>query len=227
MIHISGTADWNTAHPGAIIGLLELSNLENNLPCPSLNQHKREIEERLRKTYAGFSRKNFLSLDVMAAYEQYYKRFEKTYHVLLQVESILLKGKELPDVSPLVDANFAAEVETFILTAGHDASKLTEPVVIDVSKADDEITTMNGTTRKIRAGDMVMRDRHGVCCTIIYGQDNLSPITVETKRVLYVSYAPFGVPSGAVEDQLRQIEQNVRLFAPQAVVERSRLLAAS
>jgi len=41
-----------------------------------------------------------------------------------------------------------------------------------------------------------------------------------------VAYVPPGVPREAVEAQLRQIEQNVRLFAPQAKVEQSRLLAA-
>jgi DNA/RNA-binding domain of Phe-tRNA-synthetase-like protein len=227
MILLSSTADWLTAHSGAVIGLLELTGVENTLPtAQSLNQLKRETEARLRKGYAGFTRSEFLALPVMAAYEQYYRRFDKTYHVLLQVESIVLKGKNLPDVSPLVDANFTAEVVTLALTAGHDAAKLEQPVVIDVSRSGDEITPLNGATKPIRAGDMVMRDRHGVCCTILYGQDNRSPITAATRHVLYVSYAPPGVPRDAVEAQLRQIEQNVRLFAPQAVVEQSRLLAA-
>jgi DNA/RNA-binding domain of Phe-tRNA-synthetase-like protein len=226
MIDISCSSTWKAVHPGAIIGLLEFSGAKNDLVCQSLNQQKREIEESLRKIYAGFTRKDFLSLDGMAAYEQYYKHFEKTYHVLLQVESIVIKGKNLPDVSPLVDANFAAEVQTQILTAGHDASKLTEPVVIDVSKVNDEMTVMNGTTRQVRAGDMIMRDQHGICCSIIYGQDDLSPITPKTTHVLYVSYAPFGVKASAVESQLKKIEQHVRLFAPEAVLEQSRLLIA-
>lgn len=226
MIKISGAAEWSAAHPGAVIGLLEIADVENTLASPQLDQRKRETEARLRRDYAGFSRRDFLTLPVMAAYEQYYKRFNKTYHVQLQVESIVLKGKNLPDVSPLVDANFAAEVETFVLTAGHDAARLEEPVWIDVSRPGDEITPMNGEARPIRPGDMVMRDGHGICCSILYGQDNRSPITAETRHVLYVAYAPPGVPAEAVEAQLRQIEENVRLFAPQARVEQSRLLTA-
>jgi DNA/RNA-binding domain of Phe-tRNA-synthetase-like protein len=226
MIEISGTAEWSTAHPRAVIGLLEIAGVENTLASPQLNQRKREVEARLRKDCAGFSRQDFLALPMMAAYEKYYKRFDKTYHVQLQVESIVLKGKNLRDVSPLVDANFAAEVDTFVLTAGHDVAMLEVPVVIDVSRPGDEITSMNGDTKLIRVGDMVMRDRHGVCCSILYGQDNRSPITAETRGVLYVAYAPPGVPSEAVKAQLRQIEQNVRLFAPQARIEQSRLLAA-
>ncbi|RPI87367.1 MAG: hypothetical protein EHM41_05275 [Chloroflexi bacterium] len=226
MLAISGTNEWKNSHPGAVIGLLEISGVENTTSSPALNQRKRETEARLRSEYAGFSRLDFLALPVMAAYDRYYKRFNKTYHVQLQVESIVLKNKNLPDVSPLVDANFTAEVGTFVLTAGHDVSKLEEPVCIDVSREGDELTAMNGATKPIRAGDMVMRDSSGICCTILYGQDNRSPITTETRHVLYVAYAPVGVPAESVEAQLRQIEQNVRLFAPHAKVEQSLVLEA-
>jgi DNA/RNA-binding domain of Phe-tRNA-synthetase-like protein len=226
MLDISGTNEWRTAHPGAVIGLLEISGVENKAASPKLDQRKREIEAQLRRDYAGFSRQDFLALPVMAAYERYYKRFDKTYHVLLQVESIVIKGKDLPNVSPLVDANFTAEVNTFVLTAGHDVDRLAAPVLIDVSHLGDEITPMHGDNKPIRAGDMVMRDRHGVCCSILYGQDNRSPITVDTRSVLYVAYVPPGVPVEAVEAQLQQIEQNIHLFAPQARVEQRRLLAA-
>lgn len=226
MIDISSTIEWSAAHPGAIIGLLEIAGVENTLSSPQLTQRKRQIEARLRKDYAGFSRQDFLTLPVMAAYQKYYRRFDKTYHVLLQVESIVLKAKNLPDVSPLVDANFAAEVNTFVATAGHDVAKLEQSVLIDVSHLGDEITPMSGATKLIRAGDMVMRDRHGIRCSILYGQDNLSPITPETRHVLYVAYAPTGVPVPAVEAQLQQIEQNIRLFAPLVRTEQRRLLAA-
>jgi DNA/RNA-binding domain of Phe-tRNA-synthetase-like protein len=225
LLMISATAEWRITHPGAIIGLLELSGVENTHSSPKLNARKRETEAQLRERYKGFSRQDFLSLPVMSAYEQYYKRFNKTYHVQLQVESIVMKGKNLPSVSPLVDANFVAEVETFVLTAGHDAEKLLGSISIDVSRAGDQITQMNSTTKAIRAGDMIMRDAHGVCCSILYGQDNRSPIASETSRVLYVAYAPVGVPAERVEAQLRKIEGNIRLFSSRAIVEQHRLLS--
>jgi DNA/RNA-binding domain of Phe-tRNA-synthetase-like protein len=162
----------------------------------------------------------------MAAYERYYKRFKKTYHVQLQVESIVLKDKNLHSISPLVDANFVSEVETFVLTAGHDVSKLNGSIVLDVSNEDDSITQMNGVTRSIYANDMVMRDSGGVCCSIIYGQDNRSPISAETSEVLYVAYAPEGVPAETVDNQLKTIERNIRLFSPAAKVEQRRLFFA-
>jgi len=227
MIPVIATDDWKAAHPGAIIGLLELSGVDNTSPIPALDQRKREIETQLRQDYAGFSRKDFLALPVMAAYDRYYKSFEKTYHVLLQVESIVLKGKGLPVVSPLVDANFMAEVSRFVLTAGHDADRLAEPVIMDVAHADDNMTAMGGAVKTMRAGDMLMRDRLGVCCSILYGQDDRSPITSDTRHVLYVSYAPAGVPANVVDAHLRLIEEHVRLCSPQAHRDQLTLLHAA
>ena len=162
----------------------------------------------------------------MAAYASYYKRFDKTYHVLLQLESLVLKGKNLPDVSPLVDANFMAEVETLVLTAGHDIAKLQEPIAIDVSREGEHMIQMNGTSKAIRAGDMIMRDANAISCSILYGQDDRSPISPATTHVLYVAYAPVDVPKEAVQAQLRKIEEYVRIFSPAAVLEQRRLISA-
>jgi DNA/RNA-binding domain of Phe-tRNA-synthetase-like protein len=226
MLVISATEEWRTAHPGAVIGLLELAGLDNTGTAARLEDQKRAVEARLQARYRGSGRPDFLAQPVMSAYARYYKRFSKTYHVLLQLESIVLKEKSLPSVSPLVDANFAAEVETLVLTAGHDADRLHGPVTIDVSREGDQMTQMNGAPRALLAGDMIMRDAQGICCSIIYGQDNRSPISPQTSHALYVAYAPAGVPAEAVEEQLAKIVEHVRLLAPSVVVAQSRLLKA-
>lgn len=226
MLSITATDEWRTSHPGAIIGLLELSGVDRSRSSPELDARKRELESHLRERYQGFTRKDFLALPILSAYDRYYNRFDKTYHVQLQLESIVLKGKSLPAVSPLVDANFMAEVETFVLSAGHDAAKLVELVVMDVSREGDSMTQMNGTSKVIRAGDMVMRDAGTLACSILYGQDNRSPISIDTSHVLYVAYAPPGVPAESVEAHLCRIEDNIRLFAKSAGLEQLRLLTS-
>ena len=224
MLTVTATDAWKERHPGAQMGLLEISGVDNAKPSPALEQEKRAIEERLREKYAGFSRDDFLALPVMGAYHRYYRSFGYTYHVLLQLESVALKGKSLPSVSPLVDANFAAELETLILTAGHDVAQLEEPVVIDAAREDDEITQMNGNRKHVPVGDMLMRDAQGVACTILRGQDNRSPISKATTHVLYVSYVPEGVIEEQVRAQLDAMEKLVRLFAPECVVEQSQII---
>ncbi|HNK62824.1 MAG TPA: hypothetical protein PKL78_05880 [Anaerolineales bacterium] len=227
MLSVSTTEEWKTTHPGAMIGLLEVSGVMNNgASSPALNNLKREVESRLRLQYKEFSRSDLVALPAMVAYQKYYKRFSKTYHVLLQLESIVLKGKSLPDVSPLVDSNFIAEVETLALTAGHDVAKLTAPIVMDVGRPGDQFTQMGGVVRSALVGDMVMRDALGLCCSIIHGQDDRSPISPLTEHALYVVYAPAGVPAEAVEAQLTGIEANIRLFCLEAVIEQKQILLA-
>src|SRR3990170_1273333 len=108
MLSISTGDEWRIVHAGAVIGILELSEIGNTHASARLDERKRETEAFLRERYQGFSRQDFLALPVMSAYDRYYKRFNKTYHVQLQAESIVLRGKNLPSVSPLVDANFIA-----------------------------------------------------------------------------------------------------------------------
>jgi DNA/RNA-binding domain of Phe-tRNA-synthetase-like protein len=85
---------------------------------------------------------------------------------------------------------------------------------------------MNGSVKALRAGDMLMRDAGGVCCTVIYGQDNRSPISKATTHALYVAYAPAGVAADRVALQLQKIEAHVRLFAPTAALDQQRLISA-
>jgi DNA/RNA-binding domain of Phe-tRNA-synthetase-like protein len=227
MLDIKATKAWKQTHPGAIIGLLEVSGIDNAIPAPNLEAEKRRVEAALRKRYEGFQRQDFLEIPAMAVYREYYKRFKKTYHVLQQVESIALKGRDLPSVSPLVDANFTAEVETLVLTAGHDVDKLQGSVSMDAATDGDEIIQMNGKAKSLYPTDMIMKDDHGICCSIIYGQDNISPITKSTSHVLYVAYGPAGIAAELVEEHLQKIESNIRLFSTNAVVEQLHLLRAN
>ena len=226
MLAISLTEDWRASYADAMIGVLEVTGFENDSACPPLDERKRIVEAGVRQRYAGFSRHDLLALPVMAAYNRYCRRFDKTYHVLLQLESISLKGKSFPSVSPAVDANFMAEVETLVLTAGHDVTRLRGPILMDVSREGDRIVQMNGGLKELRPGDMIMRDAEGVSCSVIYGQDDRSPISPQSSHLVYVAYGPSGVPAEQVELQLRTIEENLSLCSPAAVVEQRRLLSA-
>ena len=49
---------------------------------------------------------------ILKAYEEHYKRFDKTYHVLLQLEIICLQRQAYPHCAALVEAMFMAEMRT-------------------------------------------------------------------------------------------------------------------
>jgi len=226
VIEIAVTDNWQKMFPGAHIGTLLLGNVNNTRRPSALDDRKRELVALLRKKYAGFSRADILAVDTMRVYRQFYKKFNKTYHVLLQLESVLNKGKSLPSVSPLVDANFAAELETLILSAGHDADRLETPITIDATTGTEELFQMNGSRKTLKPHDMMMRDARGVVCSVIYGQDQRTPISVDTGRVLYVAYVPAGIDKPAVFAHLETIKHNVLSFAPNAEIAHLRVYAA-
>ena len=227
MIALETTEAWNTAYPDALIGVLEIAQVDNATPAPALEAEKRRVEKSLRAKYADQSRAQLIAAPVLGDYVRYYKRFEKTYHVLLQLESVALKGKGLPAVSPLVDANFAAELETLVLTAGHDAAKLQPPLFIDVARAGDTMVQMNGATKAIPVGDMVMRDAGAMSCSILYGQDNRSALSASSTHALYVAYAPPGVPHAAIRRQLEGILAYVRICNPACTLEQMRVIGVN
>jgi DNA/RNA-binding domain of Phe-tRNA-synthetase-like protein len=226
MVQIGVTDRWYATFPGGHVGVLLIGNVDNTLRTTPLDQRKREIESRLRAMYAGYARTDFQKIDVLHAYRTYYKHFGKTYHVQLQLESVVQKGKSLPTVSPLVDACFAAELETLILTAGHDADVLQAPLTIDATHGGEPFTQLNGSAQSLKPDDMMMADRNGIVCTIIYGQDARTPISPTTHRALYVAYAPAGVPGAMVHQQLATIRDYVLLVAPNAEVEQIEIFSS-
>jgi len=219
MIDIAVSNQWGQTFPGAHIGILLMGNVDNRKRSTPLDEQKKDLVSSLRSKYEGYSRADLLETKVLRAYKAYYRNFGKTYHIQLQLESILHKGKSLPNVSPLVDANFAAEMETFLLSAGHDADRLFSPVKIGISHGTEEFIQINGSKKTLKANDMMMTDLKGVVCTIIYGQDQRTPISPHTRRALYVTYVPPGIETESVTTHLDAIRKNVILFAPDAEVE--------
>lgn len=213
------TARWHGVFPGSHVGLLLVGNVDNHKRSTPLDDRKLEVQAELRRKYGGLSRTELQELEVLRAYRAYYRRFDQTYHVQSQLESVAHKNKSLPNVNPLVDANFVAELQSLVLTAGHDADLLELPLRIDATRGGEAFEQMNGTARTLKPNDMMMLDASGIVCTILFGQDKRSAISERTRRALYIAYAPVGVPFEAVQTQLELICDCVLLVAPEAVIE--------
>jgi DNA/RNA-binding domain of Phe-tRNA-synthetase-like protein len=210
---------WQKAFPGAHAGILALRGAANPASHPGLQIRKGELETRLRERYAGSDRAALLNLPELRSYDAYYKQFKKTYHIQLQLESIILKGKGIPTVAALIEAMFMAEMEDLLLTAGHDADALTPPVRLEVAAGNEVYTLLRGEEQTLKPGDMFIRDAQSVISSIIYGPDQRTQIRPGTGNVLFTTYAPAGIPAETVQAHLENIGRNVRIFAPNAVTD--------
>ena len=208
---------WRTSYPGAAVGVLAMREVSNPANHAAMDRVKEELEEQIRACFA--SKDELRAQDRLQAYRAYYKRFKKTYHVQLQMESIAFKGKSIPSVAALVEAMFAAELKNMLLTAGHDLDVVEPPVTLDVAQGHERYVRINGQEQQLKAGDMFIADNQGVLSSVIYGPDRRTRILPETRRVLFTVYAPPGIAAEAVQQHLQDMEGYVRLIAPQAETE--------
>ena len=66
---------------------------------------------------------------------------------------------------------------------------------------------------------MMIADAQGVISSVLYGPDQRTRITSETRGVLFTVYAPPGIGEGTVRQHLQDIQDNVTLVAPEAEVD--------
>jgi DNA/RNA-binding domain of Phe-tRNA-synthetase-like protein len=196
-----------------------MNDLANPKGHPELQRRKAALEDKLRAQYAGLDRAGLRALPVMEAYTAYYKGFKKTYHLQLQLESVVFKNKPIPSVAALVEAMFMAELDTLHLTAGHDLDIVRPPVGIYVADGSERFVRINGQEQQLKARDMYVADAEGVLSTIIYGPDQRTCITGKTRRALFTTYGPPGVGEETVLHHLQEIRDYALLVAPQAQVE--------
>lgn len=217
MVEITPT--WKSAFPNAHAGVLVMHNASNPARHAELEKRKTELEEQLRTKFAGQDRAAIASHPVLKVYGEYYKRFKKTYHVQLQLESIVLKGKSIPSVASLVECMFMAEVKNMLLTAGHDLDKLQLPLTLDVTQGTESYTLMRGDEQIVKAGDMMISDQAGIISNIIYGPDRRTQISESTRNVVFTAYAPVGIGEELIMQHLEDMRDYVLVIAPQAEVE--------
>lgn len=214
--YLQASSDWQTAHSGALAAVLVMSGVANPPDDPALDVAREQLEADLRARFGEMDRPTLRATSPIDAYDRYYRRFGQTYHVQHQVESVAIKSKPIPQRAALVEAMFMAELETQILTAGHDFDTLELPVTVDIARAGDAVDLFSGANREPPVGDMLMRDGVGIISSVTLGPDARTQILPATTNALFAVYAPVGVDEDQVRAHFSAIERNVRLVAPDA-----------
>jgi DNA/RNA-binding domain of Phe-tRNA-synthetase-like protein len=223
---LSATERWKVAYPGASIGVLAMSPVANPDRSPGLETYRQALEVDLRSRLATLDRSQLKAYPQVAPYTAYYKRFDKTYHVQHQLESIVFKGRAIPQASGLVEAMFVAELKNMLLTAGHDLANVRGQLVVDVASGTERYNTLRGLQQTLKPGDMFIRDEEGVLSSIIYGPDHRTRITPATTQVLFTVYAPVGVHPDELRAHLGDLREFILAVSPEAQVQYTAVIAA-
>jgi DNA/RNA-binding domain of Phe-tRNA-synthetase-like protein len=225
-MRFEATDHWRERCPGAVVACMVVSGVENPARSTALEARLATIEQDLRDRHAGLDRAALRARAPFDAYDRYYKRFGQNYHVLHQVESVALKDKHIPRRAALVEAAFAEELHSGLLTAMHDADVIGPVITADAALGDESVTLYNGSSVTLKPGDMYMRDDRGILTTVIQGPAAYGLVQLSTTRVAVCVYAPDGIGAEPVARHLEAIAGNMRLVSPRAAVELSSIVTA-
>lgn len=204
------------------VGILVMENVQKVSLEDELRVVRQELEDTMRSKYADVTRNELKSIHPMDTYVAYYKKFGYTYHVLLQLESVI-NGKSIPSGAPLVEAMFMAELKNMVLTAAHDLEKIDLPMSLRISTGEERFTTLSGRSVITIPDDMMIVDRKSVLSSILRGPDSRTATTAQTTGVVYTAYAPFGVEEQLVYEHMGDIESYVRMVSENAVTSWNRV----
>ncbi len=226
-LRLEASEAWRSAYPGACVGLLVVSGASNPERDDAMDVLLDDAAGGLRARFGRLTRADLLARPEISVYASHYRRFDKTYHVLLQLESVVFKAKPLRARGTLVAAMFHAELVTGLLTAGHDVSRLDGvALVVGVVQGGDAYTGMGGRDVAAAAGDMCIRDAAGIVSSVVYGPDERTALSPATTVAAFTTYAPAGIGAEAVRRQLALMADDVRMVAPGASVEALEVVSA-
>ncbi len=177
-------------YPDLKIALLNIENIKNEYINKNIEIESENLVKNLVERYSNYTRQDLLKDSVIEGYYSYYKYFNKTYHVLLQLESIVFKGRKIQSSTPIVHAMFMAELKNRYLTAAHDLSNIYEPILIDIANGNEDYKLIGNSVKTLLPSDIYIKDTKGIISSIIYGPDERTKITNDTKNALFAIYAP-------------------------------------
>jgi hypothetical protein len=215
-VAVEFSKSWRDLYPDAVIGVLAQVSVGNGPPSHRLRERLQAIEVDVRSRYAGKSRPDLQALPRARPYVDHYRRFGKTYHVLLQLESVAFRGRPLAAATSLVSAMFGAEIDSLLLTAGHDLTIAGSRLLADVTRQGETYVGITETEVAVKAGDMSIRGPRGILSTVLYGPDHDTRLRPDTGSVLFTTYAPAGIEATQLEQHLKLLEELVLIDSPSA-----------
>lgn len=88
------------------------------------------------------------------------------------------------------------------------------PVGIDVAAGSEHYVRLNGHEQVLKEGDMMIAHARGVLSSMLYGPDFCTGIRPDTRRVLFMVYAPPGIDQPAVVGHREDIRDYVLVVSP-------------
>ena len=169
----------------------------------------------LREQYREYVRADVFGQN---PYFRYFRKFKKTYPVMMQFESVLLKGREFPRWNAVTAVPFLAELETHVLTGTHDVEQLLGPAELYLAQAKEPFTGLRGDLVHTYPGDLCARDEGGIIFSMIAGADARTCARQTSRHVFYPVFGVPGQDPAALRPMQERLAEYARILAPDAEV---------
>ena len=167
----------------------------------------------LRAQYAGYDRKAVFGEN---RYFRFFKKFKKTYPVMMQFESCLFKGRPFPREDPVIGVPFLAELTTGMLSGTHDIDRMEGALTLFSGTEKAPFPGLRGEEAHTYPGDVCGRDEAGIIFSMIAGADDRTCFRSESRHVFYPAFGTPGQPREELTALLDRLQGYVAVLAPTA-----------
>ena len=171
---------------------------------------ERELAE-LREDLSDYDRKAVFGEN---PYNRYFKKYKKTYPVLQQLESYLLKGRPFPSGNPVNEVTFLTELRTQVLLGTHDIDRVSGPAELFRPTEKLPFPGMRGEQIHCYPGDVTARDERGIILSLIAGPDERTHIRPDSTHIAFLFFAVPGVTAAQVAAVQERLMGYARVLAP-------------
>ena len=151
-------------------------------------------------------------------YFRYFRKFKKSYPVMMQVESFLLKDRPFKEDNYINCIPFLSELKNYVLLGSHDADRIIGDVILF---SDTEKTPFIGVgNRDVHSypNDITAKDDKGIIFSMISGADDRTCLHDDTKHVIYIIFGVPGISDDDIIDVKNQLTSYINVLAPNSKI---------
>ena len=170
----------------------------------------------LQKEYSTYERKAVFGEN---PYFRYFRKFKKTYPVMMQFESILLKGRSFPEFNSVAEVAFLMEIITHVLSGTHDVECLQGAVTLYCADCKEEFPGLRGVPFHTYPGDFCGRDEENIIFSLIAGADDRTCARPDSRHVFYPIFGVPGLSVDVIKNAIDTLVRFIRVLSPDALIE--------
>lgn len=171
-----------------------------------------------RSCYPEYDRKSVFGDN---PYFRFFKKFKKTYLVMLQAESVLFKGRSFPADNPVTAIPFLLELCTFVLSGTHDVDQMDGPLTLFTPGAKFPFVGLRGDKVHTYPNDICGCDNSGIILSMIAGADERTCARPDSRHVFYPVFGTTDTTDEWIHTNLERLESYIKVIAPEAVIEKT------